>query len=219
MSVIYEALMGLSILDLTVVNIMVANVTTENVTTANVITENVTTSNIVNANITTANITTDNITTANIGTGIISGNLAMNGQTLVPFTPTVGDGGFNFTLSAATKCGYTRFGNYYYFDLHIVWTALNGAVGNFQITLPVTGSNTVVNGFSFSQGFSYGIISTVLVGGNPAPNPVTFLLQGANTNIFAWAVDYLTGATPTQLTCAANFNTVGAIYLSGWVKV
>lgn len=123
------------------------------------------------------------------------------GNLLSTWTPVMGDGTNNFTLTTA-KGTYTRIGNFIEFWVQVVWTSIGSASGVIQITLPTTLSASMAPP-SFSIGFSNGVTATGGVLTNAAAGTSQILFY-----------DYVSGSAALALTNTA-FAASGELQISG----
>lgn len=125
-----------------------------------------------------------------------------SGYKLNSFTPTMGDGSNNFTLSTA-KIHYVEIGNTVHFWTHIIWTSKGAASGLIQVSLPHTLSPSVPRA-AFVMGYCIGIICA---SGSP------LVISVASINYFAMA-DFVSGGTPLNLD-DTNFTNTGELQVTG----
>ena len=108
--------------------------------------------NVLNSNLIRNDI--DNCTT-------ITKDLVVTGTiTSGTWTPSIGDGTSNFSLSSAVG-EWTKIGNQYFINCTVVWTSIGSASGNIRVSLPFAiGSNRLSASIGFTSGITY---STQLV--------------------------------------------------------
>lgn len=131
--------------------------------------------------------------------------LALNATVETNYTPTIGDGTHNFTLSSALGNVSTMFG-WVEWQVDLTWTSKNSATGNVVVSLPYIAGNGTTTGsansitISTSSGFTY---SNQLVG---------FIAIGDLTASI-WDLSK-TGGSPTQITCSTMSST-GILRMGG----
>lgn len=124
------------------------------------------------------------------------------------FTPTMGDGTNNFTLSVA-KFHYLQIGKLIHFSTHITWTSKGSASGAIQVSLPHTlGAATTL--YSFVPGF---MDQVTTFPGTGAP-----LIYGAGGLTYFGLAGFQSGGSPIQLT-DIYFANAGTITVTGTYSI
>lgn len=134
------------------------------------------------------------------------GSGAPTASTPTVYTPTIGDGTRNFTMT--TQAGYYwLIGRYYWVNIQIIWSNINSASGAARISLPAT------TGTSPSRTvFTLGYVSNITVGAQ-----MIFNANPGVSYISGWVVN-TGGGVPTALPCNAFSNSGGEIQLAGWMS-